>query len=470
MSSEYTPTFNPSEQAPDPANQPGSVLATASTGAPPSGDTESQPRSRKVWFWSLLTALLLGGGFIGWRAFGNQAKPAPQAPPPLPVQVETLEPGQIRSTGEFVGRLEAQERVSLQPQTQGRIERILVSNGDRVTQGTPIMLLSLDQTQANVTSAVAGVNSSQAALATAEAQLAAKQADRTKAAADVKLQQSNFRRTRYLVEQGAQTQQQLDTAQNNLDTTIATLDAAAKDVNAAQASVKEAQSNVQQSQAQVAANQVNLSQKQIVAPIDGMVGDFSVKVGDYASVGQTLTTIIKNDAFNMRISVPSNNVAQLRLGLPVELLDGNTGERLTTGSLSFISPQVDSSAQSILVTARFGNTDSKLRDGQYVRARIIWSQKSGILIPSQALNRIGGQNFVYVAQEEQSKDGKSQVVVHQKPVKLGEVQGDQYPVLEGIKVGDRIATSNILKLRDGVPIQPQSASAQPQSAPTQPQQ
>jgi RND family efflux transporter MFP subunit len=157
----------------------------------------------------------------------------------------------------------------------------------------------------------------------------------------------------------------------------------------------------------------------------------------------------------MRISVPSNNVDQLRLGLPVELLDANSGKRLTTGSVNFISPQIDANAQSILLKARFGNGDSKLRDGQYVRARVVWNQQSGILIPTQAVSRIGGQSFVFAVEEKRDKE-KLQFIVHQKPVKLGEVQNDRYPVLEGIKVGDRIAVSNILKLRDGAPIQPGS--------------
>ncbi len=364
----------------------------------------------------------------------------------------------------------------MQPQTQGRIERVLVASGDRVTQGTPIVELSLDQTQADVGNAIAGVNSSQAALATTKAQFEAKQADRAKAASDVKLQQVQFARTQLLVQQGVQARQQLDIARNNVETAIATLNAAAKDVNAAQASINEAQSNVQQAQTQVAANQVNLNQKQVVAPIDGIVGDFAFKTGDYVGVGQTLTSITKNDALDMRISVPSANAAQLRMDLPVELLDANTGERLTRGSINFISPQVDTEAQSILVKARFDNADGKLRDGQYVRARIVWSQKPGILISTQAVNRIGGQSFVYVVEQDTSKE-KPQFVVRQKPVKLGDVQNDRYPVLEGVEVGDQVAVSNILKLREGAAVQPESSespqspqspqsSESPQSAPS----
>jgi RND family efflux transporter MFP subunit len=341
------------------------------------------------------------------------------------------------------------------------VDRVLVASGDRVTQGTPILTLSLDQTTADVSSAVAVVNSNQAAVATAEAQRQAAEADRAKAASDVKLQQVQFDRTQYLVNEGAQARQQLDIVRNNLETAIATLNAADKQVNASQASVNQAQANVEQAQAQVAANQVNLNQKQVVAPIDGIVGDFSIKAGDYVSVGQTLTAIIKNEVLDMRISVPSNNATQLRQGLPVELLDADTGKQLTTGSISFISPQINADAQSILIKARFGNADGKLRDGQYVRARIVWNQKAGILIPTQAVNRIGGQSFVYVVEEDQSQE-KPQLVARQKPVKLGDVQNDRYPILEGVKAGDQVATSNILKLRDGAPIQPESPQS-PQS-------
>jgi RND family efflux transporter MFP subunit len=433
----------------------GNVLESGTTASiPPDVDFSERPRRRKTWLWSILTLLLLGGGGFGaWQLLGNRKALPPQMPP-TPVKVQTIESTQLQSSSEFVGTLEAQERVSLQPQIQGRIERILVSSGDRVSAGTPIVSLSLDQTQANVVSALALVNSNEAAVATAQAQLEARQADLAKAAADVDLQQTQYDRTQSLVSAGAQARQQLDIAQNNLTSALATLTAAEKQVNAAQAGVNQALSNVEQAQAQVASTQINLNQKQVVAPMDGVVGDFSVKAGDYVNVGQTLTSLIKNDVLDMRIAVPAINGTQLRPGLRVELIDANTGQQLTRGSLDFISPQVDVNAQSILVKARFSNANGRLRDGQYVRARIIWNQQAGMLIPVQAVNRMGGQNFVYVV-EENSSQQPPQFVVQLKPVKLGEVQNDQYPILEGVKEGDRIAVSNILKLRDGVPIQPE---------------
>jgi RND family efflux transporter MFP subunit len=409
------------------------------------------------WLWFLVTILLMGGGgFTVWRLLNFQTAPiAATQLQAIPIKVQTLATGQVEASAEFVGTLEAQARVSLQPQIQGRIDQVLVSSGDRVRQGTPIVLLSLDQTQAQVTSATAAANSSRAALLTAKAQLQAAAAEQAKAESSVRLQQAQFDRTQQLVSEGAQAEQQLDIARNDLETSIATLDAAKKQVDAAGAGVSQATSDVEQAEANIAETQVSLNYKQVVAPIDGVVGDFSVKAGDYVNLGQTLTSIIQNDALDMRISVPSNNSLQLQPGLSVELLDANSNQRLTTGRISFVAPQVSTSAQSILTKARFANPNNKLRDGQYVRARIVWNQEQGILVPTAAISRLGGQSFVFVVEEE-AFQGKSQSVVHQRAVKLGDVQGDLYSVIEGVKVGDRIAISNILKLRDKTPVQPAS--------------
>jgi RND family efflux transporter MFP subunit len=407
---------------------------------------------RKLFSSVIVVSLLAVSCSRGEQAGGPPGGGAGQA---LPVKVQALESSPVEESSEFVGTLEASQKVTLKPQTQGRIEKIFVSNGARVAQGTPIVSLSIDQTQANVATEQAGVNSARAALATSEAQLQAAQADRDKAAADLRLQQTQFKRTQTLVAEGAQAQQQLDTARRDLDSAIASLAAADKQVNAARASVKQAQATVNQAQSRVASASVDLGFKQVASPIDGIVGDFPVKAGDYVTTDTTLTTITRNNSFDMRISVPSNYASQLRTGLPVQLLDPSTKKSLGNGSIYFISPQIDAGAQSILTKARFANSGS-LRDGQYVQSRIVWNRSSGVVVPTTAITRIGGQAFVYVVEQKADQSGKTQQVASQRPVKLGSIQGNNYVVQEGLKPGDKIATSNILKLRDGAPIKPET--------------
>jgi RND family efflux transporter MFP subunit len=384
---------------------------------------------------------------------------APQAeaggPPPLPVKVQAVESGTIQESSEFVGTLEAQERVELKPEIQGRIEQIEVAAGDRVQAGTPILLLRPDQTQAQLENARARTSATRAARTTAAAQLQAREADRARLAAEVELQRTEFNRTSQLVAEGAFSQQQQDIAQKNLDTAIASLQAAEDQVAAAQAAVAEAEANIQAAAAEVASVQETLGFKQVTAPIAGIVGDVLVKAGDYVSIGQTVTNITQNDFLDLRISVPSTRTNQLRPGLPVELIDPNTEETLTTGSVDFISPQVNTAAQTILIKARFPNQNDRLRDGQFVRGKIIWETKPGLLVPTVAVSRIGGQSFVFVSETDDSQE-QSQPIARQVPVELGNIQGPNYEVLSGLESGDQIAVSNILKLRDGAPIQPES--------------
>lgn len=394
----------------------------------------------------------------------------PGAGQALPVKVMALQSSPVEDSSEFVGTLEATEKVTLQPQAQGRIKQVFVTNGDRVTQGTPIASLSIDSSQADVDTAQAGVSAAQASVSaaqaargTAEARFQAARADQARAAADLQLQQTEFNRTASLVSEGAQSQQQLDLARRNLDTARATKAAAEKQVLAAGASVNEAQSGVtaarsgvDQAQSRVASQRVNLDFRQIVAPITGIVGDFSVKVGDFVTPQSVLTTITRNDDLYMRIPVSSNYTDRLRTGLPVRLADPNSKKALATGSLYFVSPQIDPSAQSVLTKARFTNSGS-LRDGQYVQSRIVWEESTGVLIPTTAITRVGGQAFVYVVENQPAEGDKpAQTVVAQRPVRLGSIQDNSYVVLEGLKPGDKIATTNILRLRDGAPIQPEA--------------
>lgn len=415
-----------------------------------------------LWVGLGLGIVLALGGMTLLSRFPMRRSAAPNKTAPaanarnsaLPVKVQKVGTSTTEESSDFVGALEAQQKVTLQPQIQGRIEAILVSSGQLVQKGTLIASLSLDQTQANVASSVAAANAAQAAIGTAQAQLQQAEAQRTRAAANVQLQQVQFNRTQQLVSQGAQARQQLDIATNNLQTAIADLRAAEKQVAASGAAVRQAQANVSQAQAGTAAAQVNLNLKQVVAPITGVVGEFPVKVGDYVNTGQTITTLTQNDALDLNLSVPSNRLKQLRIGLPAQLLEPTTQQLIGTGAISYISPTVNSNQQSILSKARFANPQGRLRDGQYVQARVIWNRQPGILIPTVAISRIAGQTFVFVT-DNKTVNGKPQQIVHQRLVRLGDIQGSNYQVLEGLQPGETIVTSGILKLREGTPIQPQ---------------
>jgi RND family efflux transporter MFP subunit len=155
-------------------------------------------------------------------------------------------------------------------------------------------------------------------------------------------------------------------------------------------------------------------------------------------------------------SIPLERGPELRWGQRVEGTD-NQGNVLATGRISFISPQVNTSDQTIPAKAVFDNSEGQLRDGQFILAKVIWKTRPGVLIPKIAVVPLAGKDFVYVAQTQgQSQQGKPQLVARQKPVKLGQIQGNNVQVIEGLQPGEKIIVSGIQNLSDGVPIIPQS--------------
>lgn len=380
--------------------------------------------------------------------------PAPQA---MPVQVQVLQPGTFEDSADFVGSLEAEQRVELKPEVAGRITQILVSPGGAIGPGQAVVRLSPDQAQAQVAGAQAGAEAARFGRETAQAQLEAAQAQLARTQADVELAVAEFSRIERLVGAGALSRRDLDNANNQLAVAQAAQTQAQETVRAAQSQVQQAASTFSQAQAEVDRSQGDLGFTQLNAPIGGLVGDIPLRVGDFVDVGQTITTITQNQSLLLRIQVPTTRSEQLRLGIPVELLDPESGNPLATGSVGVISPEVDPAGQSVLVKARFPNDAGNLRDGQFVRARLIWDTTAALLVPTVAVSRLAGQSFVFVAEQQTQADGQTMTVASQRPVQLGPLQSGRYQIIDGLEAGDQIVVSNILQLQDGVPIAPETA-------------
>ncbi|NJL48725.1 MAG: HlyD family efflux transporter periplasmic adaptor subunit, partial [Leptolyngbyaceae cyanobacterium SM2_5_2] len=269
---------------------------------------------------------------VAWLGAGCGAKPPELAPPAVPVQVQALQPGTLEQSSEFIGALEAEQRVELKPEVAGRITQILVAPGDAVGPGQPIVLLRPDQAQAEVAGAQAGAEAARFGRDAAQAQVEAAAAAVAQAGSEAQLAQVEFNRTQQLVGSGALSRQDLDTARNRLDVAQATQQQAEESLRSAQSQLQQATASFDQAQAQVNVNQESLGFKQVSSPVGGLVGDLALRVGDFVDVGQTITTIIQNQELFLRIQVPTTRANQLRTGLPVELLNPDTGSPLATGS------------------------------------------------------------------------------------------------------------------------------------------
>ena len=111
---------------------------------------------------------------------------------------------------------------------------------------------------------------------------------------------------------------------------------------------------------------------------------------------------------------------------------------------------MDDTTQSVLVKARISNSNDKLRTDQFIRARVVWGTQQAPVVPVLAVSRIGGQYFVFVAEDQSGK-----IVAHEKAIEVGDMVGNDYAVLNGIKTGDKVIISGTQFLVDGMPVIPQ---------------
>ncbi|MDX2213667.1 MAG: efflux RND transporter periplasmic adaptor subunit [Oculatellaceae cyanobacterium bins.114] len=466
----------PSNKAPD--GSPSTSAIKTSSDSDFTVPYRPSPRRGRPWLTALTVLLVLVGLGFGWQWWRSRSAgqvggaPGAAQAQAAPVELETLKTANVQEASEFVGTLESRNSVELGSEIDGRISRIFVRPGDRVGAGQPLVELSADQRQAEYASVLASVNSARAIRANAASELQALQAERLANVADVELQNQNYRRIETLVEEGAFAQERLDTIARDRNAAIAQLNAVDRRIQAARANLAEAESALVEAQANAAASNAQLQDTVISAPFAGTVGDIPVKLGDYVQAGDQVTSVTQSQDLELEIAIPLERGADMRSGQRVELLDIQ-GKAIATGQLDFISPQVNSAAQSILVKARFANPGERLLAGQFVRARVIWNETPGVLVPSAAISRLGGQTFVFVAERSQPPagqpaEGQPQLIARQREVKLGDIQGNSYHVLEGLQAGEQIVVSGVLNLADGIPIMPLT-DAPPTAAPQPPQ-
>jgi len=349
----------------------------------------------------------LAGVLVAQGCQKTSASDPAAAPSAMPVQVQIARSQKIAKTTQYLSILKSRHSATINPQVEGQITRIAVKSGDRVKAGEP--LLQIDPLKQEAT-----VNSQEASRAAQEANL--------------RYAKVSLERSQKLYAAGVISKQDFDNAQTSYDAALAQLNSIAE---------------------QVKQQKVELHYYSVTAPMDGIVGDIPVHVGDRVAVTTLLTTVDEPGALEAYIYVPAERAAGLKMGLPVRLLD-ETGNSLSDTKITFISPQVDTDTQTVLAKAAVENAKARLRIAQQVRAEVTWGWHEGPLVPVLAVTRINGQSFVFVAVNE----GKS-VVARQRLLKLGEAIGNDFAVQDGLKAGDHLIVSGTQFLQEGAAVSEQ---------------
>ena len=365
---------------------------------------------------------------LGLVALGGCGSKPPEREP-LSVQVERIGEAAFSPGIEVVSRLESTSNVAMRPEADGRVVKILATQGQRVRAGQPIIVRD------NVPE-TASLNASKA---------------------EALKDNLNAERYVFLNNQGA----------------VSTKD---RDYYITQA-IK--------SRDQVTANRATLQYKYVTSPINGEIGDLdSVKLGDYIRQGQAITGIVDNSVLWTLMDVPATQSSSVKLGQPVQLVTQSTPPVKGTGTVVFISPYfgisgTQNAPNTVLVKASFPNLTGSLKTGQYVRNRIITGSKRQLSVPVEAVMMQAQQPFVYKilplsvllpkikaspeippAQKAMMESLPPQTpIVVQTPVKLGTLDQNRFPVISGLKAGEQVVVSNTALLRTGMPVKIAAASS-----------
>ncbi|HZD48317.1 MAG TPA: efflux RND transporter periplasmic adaptor subunit [Silvibacterium sp.] len=361
------------------------------------------PLKNGLRFWILCSASLIASlGLVACQ----KAASAPPPPQALPVQTMPVSSAPVPQSDEYVATIKSRRSATLNPQVDGNLTQILVHSGDHVAAGQLLMVIDPAKQEATVASQIA----------TERQKLALYEYNRK----EVDRQQKLYAAGVTSLDTSEQAEQAYENSKADYEAAVA--------------------SRVTQEK--------QLEYYKIRAPFDGIVGDIPVHVGDYVSGTTLLTTVDANSDLEAYIYIPAERAAQVRDGLGVDILDNNE-KFIEHTAIDFISPQVDNQLQGILAKAPVHSELARIRTAQLVKARVIWSVNPIPVVPVLAVTRLGGQTFVYVAQ---NKDGR--YFAHQTPVKLGDPVGNDYAVLGGLQNGDKVIVSGTQFLVEGMPVQP----------------
>jgi membrane fusion protein (multidrug efflux system) len=375
-----------------------------------------------------LVMLLLAGGLAGGSA---QAQPGPQGPPAVGVVKAERRP--VTESTEFVGRIEAVNRVDIRARVTGFLQERLFQEGQEVRAGDVLFRIEKPPFEATLEQARANVASAQATLENARVTLT---------------------RARELQQTGAGTRVALDNAQ---------------------AQERTANAGVLGAQAQARTAEISLGYTDIISPIDGKIGRATYTPGNVVSPSLTepLATIVSQDPMRVAFTVSARAGLELRnryesrggvnaVRIRVRLTDGRIYGQ--SGRIDFIDTQVDRNTDSLLIRALMPNPrregvqsgagDRELIDGQFVTVAVEGAEPvQAIVLPRAAVLQDQGGNYVLVV----AADNQAQ----RRPVRLGQALNDQVVIESGLEGGETVISEGLQRVRPGQPVNPGPAGQPP---------
>ena len=206
----------------------------------------------------------------------------------------------------------------------------------------------------------------------------------------------------------------------------------------------DAHANLKSAEANLALLDARLKETRIVAPFDGMISERSVSPGAYVKAGDTLVRLVDIDPIKISFGAPERYLPQLKLGQKVEVRVAALKDRIASGEVYFIDPQMDVMTRTVKVKAKTANKDGSLRPGLFANIELTLAvHEDALVIPEEAILAQTGATLVFVISNQQAMP---------RPVKTGLRVPGKVEIVEGLKQGEEVVTAGHQKLFPGVKV------------------
>jgi len=301
------------------------------------------------------------------------------------------------------GALQPVNQATVKAKVSGDVRHIAVREGEGVRAGQILARIDTADLEARVAERIGALESAKAQLAMAEKTSANNQT----------LLRQNF------------------ISQNAFDNSESSLSVAKGTVKSAEAQV------------QLARNA--LSDAVVVSPLDGVVAKRHVQPGEKVAFDSPVVTVVDLRQMELQAAVPSADVPELALGMPVDLTSDGFGERRFSGRIERINPATEAGTRAILVYVGIPNPDRSLRGGMFATGRIALAAAIPVpTLPQAAIRTEAGQTFVWTI--DAGRLVRRIVIVGRRDDEAGRIE-----VKTALPAGTPVLAARFDNLKDGAP-------------------
>ncbi len=380
----------------------------------------------------LTSALALSGCSTTAETAADTVKAAE----PLAIATVAVESRAIDRYLRVTGSLIADAQADVSAETAGRVIETPVERGTRVSQGALLVRISPSETSAQLQEADANAAQIEARLG-----LVANQPfdrlrvpDVMNAKASLEFAEAEYNRMQSLVDQKVISQSEFDQRRTQLE-------AARQNYQAALNMADQSFRSLEAARARVSLARKAVNDTAVKAPLNGLVAERLVSVGDYVTRGQKVATVVRVDPMRVELTVPEQQVAMIKVGQQVRLtVDAYPGEEFAA-TVRFISPSLRSDQRALTVEAIASNGDGRLKPGLFATALVRQPDAApALLVPAGAVETVAGTNRVYIVKDN---------VVDERIVTTGEKIDGHVEITSGVAKGETVASEPKGRLTDG---------------------